>query len=118
LTRNDHWNRDERLQAKNRTSFGEPAMSEASLPLASALQRLGSAIDLLDAAATRRMSAERADAARATELELMRGDRAKLAELLDQALARGRALETAQQDMAVRLDCAIGLVRDVLGNGS
>ncbi|MGL4637109.1 MAG: DUF4164 domain-containing protein [Beijerinckiaceae bacterium] len=92
-------------------------MSETSLPLSSALQRLGSAIDLLDAAATRRLTAERADAARATELELMRGDRAKLAELLDQALSRGRALEAAQQDVTARLDSAIGLVRDVLGNG-
>ena len=37
----------------NGLSIGEPAMSETFLPLTSALQRLGSAIDLLDAAATR-----------------------------------------------------------------
>lgn len=96
-------------------SIGDHTMSEHSLPLTSALQRLASAIDLLEAAASRRMAAERADVARTLELDLMRGDRAKLAELLDQALARGRSLETAQQDVAARLDNAIALVRDVLG---
>ncbi len=89
-------------------------MSDASLPLVSALQRLGSAIDLLDAAAARRVSAERNEASRATELELMRGDRAKLAELLDQALARGRALENVQADVTARVDRAIGLVQGAL----
>jgi Domain of unknown function (DUF4164) len=89
-------------------------MNDASLPLASALQRLGSAIDLLDAAAARRLSGDRNDAARATELELMRGDRAKLAELLDQALSRGRALETLQDHIAGRVDRAIELVKGAL----
>jgi DNA polymerase III gamma/tau subunit len=89
-------------------------MSDTSLPLVSALQRLSSAVDLLDAAAARRFSAERSDASRATELELMRGDRAKLAELLDQALARGRTLETVNQDIAARVDRAIALVQGAL----
>ncbi len=89
-------------------------MSDASLPLASALQRLGSAIDLLDAAAARRLVGDRNDAARSTELELMRGDRAKLAELLDQALARGRALETAQNEISDRVDRAVDLVKQAL----
>jgi Domain of unknown function (DUF4164) len=89
-------------------------MNDASLPLSTALQRLGSAIDLLDAAAARRLSGDRNDAARSTELELMRGDRAKLAELLDQALSRGRALETAQDDISGRIDRAIDLVKGAL----
>jgi hypothetical protein len=89
-------------------------MNDASLPLSTALQRLGSAIDLLDAAAARRLSGDRNDAARSTELELMRGDRAKLAELLDQALSRGRALETAQDDISGRIDRAIDLVKSAL----
>jgi hypothetical protein len=93
-------------------------MSDPSLPLVSALQRLGSAIDLLDAAAARRLSADRMDAARVTELELMRGDRVKLAELLDRALSRGRALETTQQDAIVRVDRAIDLVRGALDQTS
>jgi hypothetical protein len=89
-------------------------MSDASLPLVSALQRLGSAVDLLDAAAARRVAAEKSDSSRATELELMRGDRAKLAELLDHALARGRALENVHADITARVDRAIGLVRGAL----
>lgn len=90
------------------------APTPASSPLAAALQRLGSAIDLLDAAAARRLQAEKTEAARSTELELMRGDRARLAELLDQALSRGRALEAAQEEAAKRVDRAIGLVTEAL----
>jgi Domain of unknown function (DUF4164) len=89
-------------------------MSDGANPLAAALRRLVSAIDLLDGAALRKLAADRADQARATELELMRGDRAKLAELLDQALARGRALEAAQDEATARVDRAMELVRDAL----
>ena len=89
-------------------------MIDAPSPLAAALHRLGAAVDLLDAAAARRLQAERAGATRSTELELMRGDRARLAELLDQALSRGRALETAQNEAAKRVDRAIGLVTEAL----
>lgn len=89
-------------------------MSDARTPLTAALERLDAAIDLLDAAAMRRLSTDRQDQARATELELMRGDRAKLAELLDKALSRGRALEAAQQEATLRVDRAITLVREVL----
>jgi Domain of unknown function (DUF4164) len=89
-------------------------MAEAPSPLAEALDRLRGAIDLLDAAAMRRMSAERGEQARQTELELMRGDRAKLAELLDKALARGRTLEAAQKQAEDSVDRAIQLVRRTL----
>ncbi len=89
-------------------------MGDAPTPLAAALHKLNAAVDLLDAAAMRRLSADRADQARATELELMRGDRAKLADLLDQALSRGRALEGMQQQASLRIDRAMALVRDAL----
>jgi Domain of unknown function (DUF4164) len=89
-------------------------MSNAASPLSLALQRLGSAIDQLDAAASRKHGSDRANAARATELEMMRGDRAKLAELLDQALLRGRGLETVTLDVSDRVDRAIDLVRSAL----
>jgi Domain of unknown function (DUF4164) len=89
-------------------------MSDSGSPLDGAIRRLTAAVDLLDAAALRRLAAERADQARATELELMRGDRAKLAELLDQAVGRGRALEAAQQEAAARVDRAMALVRDAM----
>ncbi len=89
-------------------------MSEDAGPLAQALKRLSAAVDLLDGAALRRLAAERADQSRLTELELMRGDRAKLAEMLEQALARGRSLEEAQKQAHERVDRAIALVSDML----
>ncbi len=89
-------------------------MSEALPPLAAALQRLGAAVDLLDAAAARRIASERNGQARAMELELMRADRARLAELLDQATARGKALENAHAEIEARVDKAIDLVTEAL----
>jgi hypothetical protein len=89
-------------------------MSNDVSTLAIALKRLGSAIDQLDQAASRKQSNERASAARATELEMMREDRAKLADLLDQALARGRSLETATQDISARLEMAISMTKEAL----
>jgi Domain of unknown function (DUF4164) len=91
-------------------------MAEPRPVMADALGKLRSAVDLLDAAAMRKLSAERSDQARQTELELMRGDRAKLAELLDQALTRGRALEGAQKQAQDSVDRAIALVRQTLAD--
>jgi hypothetical protein len=88
-------------------AMSQPAMGDA-------IEKLRSAVDLLDAAAMRRLSSERSEQARQTELELMRGDRAKLAELLDQALSRGRTLENAQKQAQDSVDRAIALVRQTL----
>jgi hypothetical protein len=52
------------------------------------------------------------------ELELMRADRARLAELLDQALARGRSLESAHTEIEARVDKAIDLVTEALSVAS
>jgi hypothetical protein len=89
-------------------------MSNEVPSLATALKRLGSAIDSLDSAASRKQGVERANTARATELELMRGDRAKLADLLDQALLRGRSLEEATAKVSERLERAIIITQDAL----
>jgi dihydroxyacetone kinase DhaKLM complex PTS-EIIA-like component DhaM len=89
-------------------------MAQAPSAMGDALEKLRSAVDLLDAAAMRRLSSERSEQARQTELELMRGDRAKLAELLDQALVRGRTLEAAQKQAQDSVDRAITLVRQTL----
>jgi hypothetical protein len=91
-------------------------MIDTPSPLAAALQRLGSAIDLLDAAAARRLAAEKGEAARLMELELMRGDRARLAELLDQAMARNQALEAAQDEAERRIEQAMALVGEALNS--
>jgi uncharacterized protein YggU (UPF0235/DUF167 family) len=86
--------------------------------LAGALQQLGAAIDVLDGAAGRRLQADKADAGRATELELMRGDRARLAEQLDEALAKGKAREALLKELSQRVDAATHHVQAALGAAS
>jgi hypothetical protein len=89
-------------------------MSEPSGHLGDALARLSAAVDLLDAAAMRRLAAEKSEQARAVELDLMRADRARLADQLDKAVARGRELETARHDAMERVDRAMALVKGVM----
>lgn len=79
-----------------------------------ALNRLGAALDHLDAAVARR---EQADAARGNlddELAIMQDDRARLAMELDGAMARGRTLNNANVEVARRLEQASATVRAVL----
>ena len=72
-------------------------------PFEPSLRRMRAAIDLLEAAVERRArrDAKRGDADE--ELALMQDDRARLAVELDGALARNRALETANAEAAKRL---------------
>jgi hypothetical protein len=89
-------------------------MDNQQASLSDALKRLSTAIDKLDTAVGQRQAQERTSAARAAEFELMRSDRAKLAEILDQALQRGRSLETACQDADARVERAMQLVQQAL----
>jgi Domain of unknown function (DUF4164) len=90
-------------------------MKDAGKPTAiDALRRLASAMDSLEAAAARRLAAERADADRLAELDLMRADRGRLAEQLDAALARNTAYEQALPDMERKVERAIELMGDAL----
>lgn len=79
-----------------------------------ALHRLGTALDQLEAAAARRAQADAARANLDDELAVMRDDRAALAMELDGALARSRALHTANTEVAKRLDRASATVRALL----
>lgn len=83
-----------------------------------ALQRLGSAIDQLEAAAARRAQADAARANLEDELAVMQDDRASLALELDGALARSRALHTANAEVAKRLERAGATVRALLAEVS
>ncbi|MGL5115586.1 MAG: DUF4164 family protein [Beijerinckiaceae bacterium] len=85
-----------------------------NLIAAEALKRLSVAVDLLEAAATRRLAAERADADRLTELDLMRADRVRLAEQLDAAMARNAAYDQALPDMERKVERAMELMGDAL----
>lgn len=87
-----------------------------SLPdrLQRALQRLGAALDHLDAAAARRARADGSRGNLEDELAVMQDDRARLAMELDAALARGRTLLNANGDVARRVQRASATVRAVL----
>lgn len=79
-----------------------------------ALQRLTSAIDQLEAAVDRRLRADDARRNGDDEWALMQDDRARLATELDGALARGRALEEANDAVGLRLERAGATVRAIL----
>jgi hypothetical protein len=79
-----------------------------------ALARLGAALGVLEAAASRRLEAERSRSSLETELALMQDDRARLAVELDGALARSARLDGTVEELARRIDRAIFQVRGVL----
>lgn len=79
-----------------------------------ALARLGAALGVLEAAASRRLEAERSKSSLETELALMQDDRARLAVELDGALARAGRLDATVEELARRIDRAIRQVRGVL----
>jgi hypothetical protein len=79
-----------------------------------ASRRLALALDALDAAVERRRAADRDDATLASQVEVLGADRARLAADLDQTAARSRTLESANREVARRLDAAIDTIRAVL----
>jgi hypothetical protein len=79
-----------------------------------ATRRLMLALDGLEAAAERRRDADRADLGLADQLHALGADRSRLASDLDAVTARARALETANQEVARRLDAAIETIRSVI----
>jgi hypothetical protein len=90
-----------------------PAMAETST-IEQASRRLTLALDTLEAAIDRRREAEREDAGLIAQVHALGADRSRLACDLDAAIARSRSLETANREIARRLDVAIGSIRSVL----
>lgn len=82
-------------------SVREPAPAHG---LTLALARLEAALTALEAAAERRLEAARVQAELGEAFAAMQDDRSRLALELDDALARGRKLESANDDVARRLD--------------
>jgi hypothetical protein len=80
----------------------------------SAVKRLASALDGLDAAAERRREADRSEEGLASQLHSLGVDRTKLAAALDGETARSRRLEGANREIAQRLDAAIATIQSVL----
>jgi chromosome segregation ATPase len=80
-----------------------------------ASRRLALALDALDAAVERRRDADSGEEELASQIQALGSDRARLAGELDQVTARSRKLETANREIAQRLDQAIKAIRGVLG---
>jgi hypothetical protein len=79
-----------------------------------ATKRLTQALDALDAAVERRLEAERDAALLTDQVHALGTDRARLASELDSQTARSRQLETANREIARRLDSAIDNIRSVI----
>jgi hypothetical protein len=79
-----------------------------------AVKRLAMALDALDAAAERRREADRGNEALAHQVQALGVDRTRLAAALDGETARSRRLETANREIAGRLDSAIASIQTVL----
>jgi hypothetical protein len=79
-----------------------------------AQQRLALALDALEAASERRRETDRGQAALAEQVHALGSDRARLANELDEATARARALEAAGREVTERIDRAVATIRDVL----
>jgi FtsZ-binding cell division protein ZapB len=80
-----------------------------------ASRRLALALDGLDAAAERRREAARGEQALSAQIHTLGEDRARLASELDQAMARARALERANREVAQRVAAVIESIRGALG---
>ncbi|HUD86196.1 MAG TPA: DUF4164 family protein [Xanthobacteraceae bacterium] len=91
-------------------------MSEAD-SIEHASRRLALALDALELATERRQEADRGEQALAGQVHVLDADRARLAGELDHATARTRALETANREVAARIDQAIEAIRGVLDGG-
>lgn len=87
---------------------------DASEQLDRALKRLASALDLLEAAASRRASADAARANLDEELAVMQDDRARLAVDLDSAIARANMLGAANSSVSERLERTSATIRSIL----
>ena len=88
-------------------------MSDAS-GIESATRRLQSALEALIGAVGRRLDRDQGQAALASQVHAFDSDRARLAAELDVATARARTLETANREVAQRLDEAIATIRAIV----
>jgi hypothetical protein len=93
--------------------FEQEAMGEGT-GIEAAIKRLQVALDTLEAASERKLESEQREAALTEQVHMLTSDRAQLAAELDGATARARRLETANRDIAQRLDAAIEAVRSVV----
>jgi Domain of unknown function (DUF4164) len=84
-------------------------------PVRDALARLSAALDRLDTVSLRHADGERATLE--AELALMREDRHRLACQIDEERAARSLAESSLDDLAPRIDRAIGAIRTSLAHG-
>jgi len=84
--------------------------------IGAAAARLSVALDALEVAAERRREADRQARALSDQFHALDADRARLASELDDAAARARQLETANREVAERIDAAIETIRSVVNS--
>ena len=104
------------LRPKALSAPVEGQMSDTD-PIAAAAQRLTLALEALEAATDRRRDADRGQRSLADRLHALDSDRSRLASELDETTARARALETANREVAQRIDQAIETIQGVLKFG-
>ncbi len=104
-----------------RLPISGPAAPDQPSPEAAALEaatrRLSAALEALEAAAERRCDADRGEDELAARIHALGTDRSRLADELDGALVRTRALERINRDVAARLDSAIAAIRAAIDEG-
>jgi uncharacterized protein YicC (UPF0701 family) len=81
-----------------------------------ATRRLAQALDALESAVERRVEGDSLGAQLSDQLHALGVDRSKLASELDAQTARARRMETANRDVAARIDAAMQSIRAVLGD--
>jgi chromosome segregation ATPase len=83
-------------------------------PIEQATRRLTQALDALDAAVERRVETDKGAVALNEQVHALASDRSKLAADLDAQLGKVRSLESANREIARRLDAAMESIRHVL----
>jgi len=84
-------------------------------PIEAASRRLSRALDMLESAIVHRLaSGEEAEKLRG-DLQTLAGDRSRLAQELDAALAANSALAAARDEVETRIDQALVAIREVIG---
>jgi hypothetical protein len=85
-----------------------------SAAIDAATRRLSLALDALEAAVEHRHQADQGEQSLGAQLQALGADRSRLAAELDDATARAREVETANREIARRIDVAMDGIRAVL----
>jgi hypothetical protein len=92
---------------KPKTMTGEVTLKEA-------ISRLGKAMDMLEDAVAARVERDQDNLETEAEVQRLNADRARLAQELDGAEARGERLQDANREVSRRLVTAMETIRAVL----